>query len=159
MVPRFGQPHTRRCFFVVTVAPIRYCWIHRNDIECLGFTTAWKYVRFYGQSCGIYRYLTDLCQLNSSVSDTDGGRIAVSMFGRRGILLVRTLVAAILCGAGLVGLDDSGILLNYVIVVLLWQNEIETPARNEVEELDFGRGCFGIGMAALVLTILLPLQS
>ena len=93
------------------------------------------------------------------VTDTDGGRIAVSMFGRRGILLVRTLVAAMLCSAGLFGLDDSGILLNYVVVVMLWQNEIETPARNEVEELDFGRGCFGIVMAALVFMILLPMQG
>ena len=104
-------------------------------------------------------YLTDLLLFNSFLTDTDGGRIAISMFGRRGILLVRTLVAAMLCGAGLFGLDDSGILLNYVVIVMLWQNEIETPARNEVEELDFGRGCFGIGMAALVFTILLPMQS
>ena len=72
---------------------------------------------------------------------------------------MRTLVAAILCGAGLFGLDDSGILLNYVIVILLWQNEIETPAHNEVEELDFGRGCLGIGMTVLVFMILLPIQS
>jgi hypothetical protein len=91
------------------------------------------------------------------VTDTDGGRIAMSMFGRRGILLVKTLVAAILCSAGLFGLDDSGIILNYVIVMLLWQNEIETPARNEVEELDAVRGSFGIIMAVLVFLILSPM--
>jgi hypothetical protein len=91
--------------------------------------------------------------------DTDGGRIAVSMFGRRGAFLVRTLVAAMLCSAGLFGMDDSGILLNYVVITMFWQSEIETPARNEVEELDFGRGCFGIGMTALVLMILLPMPS
>jgi hypothetical protein len=91
------------------------------------------------------------------VTDTDGGRIAMSMFGRRGILLVKTLVAAILCSAGLFGLDDSGIILNYVIVMLLWQNEIETPARNEVEELDTVRGSFGIIMAVLVFLILSPM--
>jgi hypothetical protein len=81
------------------------------------------------------------------------------MFSRRGTLFVKTLVAALLCSAGLFGLDDSGILLNYVIVVLLWQNEIETPARNEVEELDLNRGFLGIAMAVLVFMILLPMKS
>ena len=104
-------------------------------------------------------FLTELFLFNSYLTDTDGGRIAISMFGRRGTFIVRTLVAAMLCSAGLFGLDDSGILLNYIVVVFLFQDEIETPARNEVEELDFGRGCFGIGMAALVFMILLPMQS
>jgi hypothetical protein len=81
------------------------------------------------------------------------------MFGRRGTLLVKTLVSALLCSAGLFGLDDSGILLNYVIIVLLWQNEIETPARNEVEELDLNRGLFGIMMGVLVFMTLFPMQS
>jgi hypothetical protein len=92
-------------------------------------------------------------------ADTDGGRISVAMFGRRGTAVVKTFTAIILCGSGLFGLDDSGVLLSYVLLTILWQNELEAPVRNEVEELDFRRGCFAIAMAIFVVLILLPMPS
>ena len=91
--------------------------------------------------------------------DTDGGRISIAMFGRRGTLLVKTLTAAILCGIGLFGFDDSGILLNYVLLIVIWQNELEAPVRNEVDELDFSRGFAAIISAIVVFMTLLPMQS
>lgn len=81
------------------------------------------------------------------------------MFGRRGTAVVKTFMAIILCGSGLFGFDDSGLLLNYILLIVLWQNEIEAPARNEVEELDFGRGCFAIAISIFVVLILLPMPS
>jgi hypothetical protein len=92
-------------------------------------------------------------------ADTDGGRISIAMFGRRGTAVVKTFTAVALCGSGLFGFDDSRLLLNYVLLTILWQNELEAPARNEVEELDFGRGCFAIAMAVCVVLILLPMPS
>jgi hypothetical protein len=91
-------------------------------------------------------------------SDTDGGRIAVTMFGRSGALLVKTFTTIALCVAGLVGFDDAGVLLNYVLLVVLWQSELEAPARNEVEELDVVRGCTAIVAAVLVVLILWPVH-
>jgi len=57
-----------------------------------------------------------------------------------------------------VGFDKAGVLLTYVLFVVIWQRELEAPARNEVEELDFVRGASGIGMAIFVALALLPIQ-
>ena len=92
-------------------------------------------------------------------ADTDGGRISVALFGRRGTVVVKTFTAIILCTSGLFGFDDSGLLLNYVLLTILWQNELEGPARNEVLELDFPRGCFAIAMALFVILTLLPMTK
>jgi hypothetical protein len=78
----------------------------------------------------------------------------VTMFGRRGAYLVSSLTTVLLCVVGLFGWDSSRILLSYTLFSVLWQRELEAPARNEVEELDFGRGVVGI-VAALVVTLTL----
>ena len=90
-------------------------------------------------------------------SDTDGGRIALAMFGRKGTYLVNTFTTIIICGLGIFGLDQSRILLMYVLFTLLWQRELESPARNEVEELDFPRGVLGIATSLLVALVLVPM--
>jgi hypothetical protein len=90
-------------------------------------------------------------------SDTDGGRIALAMFGRKGTYLVNTFTTIIICGAGILHLDESRILLMYVLFTLLWQRELESPARNEVEELDFPRGVLGIATSLLVALVLVPM--
>lgn len=79
------------------------------------------------------------------------------MFGRRGTYLVNTFTAVFLCGLGLVGLDESRILITYVLYTAVWQRELETPARNEVDELDFLRGVLGIFTALLVALALVPM--
>ena len=78
------------------------------------------------------------------------------MFGRRGAYLISTFTAVLLCLVGVFGWDDSRIFLSYTLFALLWQRELETPARNEVEELDFGRGALGIFAALLVGLTLVP---
>lgn len=80
------------------------------------------------------------------------------MFGRRGTYVVKAFTTVLLCAAGLLGYDNSGTLLNYAIFALTCQTELEAPARNEVDELDFGRGALGIVVAIVVCLALLPMQ-
>lgn len=88
---------------------------------------------------------------------TDGGRISVAMFGRRGAFVVKLFTTLLLCVAGIFGLDDSNIFLIYILYVSIWQRELETPSRNEVDELDFPRGLLGIFAALLVGLTLIPM--
>ena len=89
-------------------------------------------------------------------TDTDGGRIAVAMFGRRGAYMVKVFTVLILITIGLVGLDNERILLMYALFTTIWQRELESPAQNEVDELDFGRGFAAIASAIFVALTLLP---
>jgi hypothetical protein len=79
------------------------------------------------------------------------------MFGRRGAFVTKLFSTLALTAAGLFGLDDVNILLAYVLFALIWQRELETPIRNEVDELDFARGLVGIGAAIAVGLILIPI--
>ncbi len=58
------------------------------------------------------------------VPDTDGGRISVAMFGRRGAFVVKLFTTMLLCVAGLVGLDDVYIFLTYVLFVASWKRHL-----------------------------------
>lgn len=80
------------------------------------------------------------------------------MFGRKGAFVIKSFVSLLLCISGLVGLDNSHILLTYLLFAVIWQRELETPAWNEVEEIDLIRGGCGIAMALVVALILLPAQ-
>jgi len=80
------------------------------------------------------------------------------MFGRRGAYIVKTFTTALLCIAGIAGFDNASVLLTYVLFVVIWQRELEAPARNEVEEVDFLRGASGIAMAIFVALTLIPMQ-
>lgn len=106
-----------------------------------------------------YHFLNRRSNTQNSLAyatDTDGGRVSIAMFGRRGAYLISTFTAVLLCLVGVFGWDDSRIFLSYTLFALLWQRELETPARNEVEELDFGRGALGIFAALLVGLTLVP---
>jgi hypothetical protein len=83
--------------------------------------------------------------------------MAMSIFGRRGFFLVKSLSLVAICVAGLFGLDNSEILLLYALYVVLWQRELETPALNEVDDLDRFRGVAAFPIAVLVALTLLPL--
>lgn len=92
------------------------------------------------------------------LGNTDGGRVSIAMFGRRGAYIVKTFTAVLLCLIGIFGFDQSRLLLVYLIFTQLYQRELETPAINEVEELDFPRGVVGIMTALIVALALLPMQ-
>ena len=89
--------------------------------------------------------------------DTDGGRISVAMFGRRGAYVVKTFTTLLLCLTGLFAKDQANIFLFYILFATIWQRELETPVRNEVDELDFPRGLVGIATATLVGLTLIPM--
>ena len=79
------------------------------------------------------------------------------MFGRRGAFVVKLFTTLLLCVAGIVGLDKVNIFLTYILFASIWQRELETPMRNEVDELDFGRGLVGIAAAIAVGLVLIPM--
>ena len=80
------------------------------------------------------------------------------MLGRRGSYALNLFTNLVVGFASLFGSDaHSEILLTYLLFVAIWQRELETPSRNEVEELDFVRGTLGITVALLVALVLLPI--
>ena len=83
----------------------------------------------------------------------------MAMFGRRGAFVVKLFTTLILAASGLLGLDELNVLLAYVIFTLVWQRELESPVRNEVDEIDFSRGLLAIASAILVGLILIPMTS
>lgn len=90
-------------------------------------------------------------------ADTDGGRISLAMFGRRGAFVTKLFTMVILATAGLFGLDDANVLVAYGLFTLIWQRELDTPVRNEVDELDISRGMIGIASSIVVGLILIPM--
>ena len=91
------------------------------------------------------------------IGNTDGGRVSQVMFGRRGAYLVSVFTLLLSCVLGLCGLDDQRILLVYILFAMVWQREPESPALNEVDDLDFQRGLLGIAASVLVFLTLLPM--
>lgn len=104
--------------------------------------------------CGIMSHTLALLPLGN----TDGGRISIAMFGRRGSYIVKSFTAVLLCIIGIFGMDPSHIILLYAIYTQLYQRELEIPAYNEVEELDFNRGLMAIITAFVVALTLIPMQ-
>jgi membrane-associated protease RseP (regulator of RpoE activity) len=88
---------------------------------------------------------------------TDGGRIALAMFGRPGANLLKYFTTLLLYLWSLVGLNSLLMIFPYIAFVVLWQYDPEAPARNEVEQLDFPRASLGISMALIMALVLLPL--
>lgn len=92
------------------------------------------------------------------VGNTDGGRIAQSLFGRKWARVISGLSLVILVLSGLFGLDQANLLLSYTVVVAFWQRNPELPCRNEVDDVEIGRGFVAIAAALLASLILIPLQ-
>ena len=76
------------------------------------------------------------------VGRTDGGRIAMSLFGRSGSQAI-TLVS--LTALFVLGLSGSDLMLFYFGFVVLGQSELEIPMRNEVDDV----GVLGILLSSL----------
>ena len=114
----------------------------------------------YLSSCLILiSYFLFLISLLTSpiIIDTDGGRISQSLFGRKWARVISGLSLLILVLSGVFGLDDSNILLSYVLIVTIWQRNPEIPCRNEVDDVDYGRVAVAIAGAMLASLVLLPL--
>jgi len=85
---------------------------------------------------------------------TDGGRVALALFGRSGAQLLSFLTDVFLF---LGGITKSDTMLLYFSFVAFFQSELEIPLRNEVDEVDFGRSLLAIASGVLVLLTITPL--
>lgn len=86
---------------------------------------------------------------------TDGGRIALALFGRPSKLAVGNITMFALLIAGVLGSD---LFLFYFAFCLAFQSGNEVPARNEVEKVDLTRVFVATGAYMIVLLALIPFQ-
>jgi hypothetical protein len=85
---------------------------------------------------------------------TDGGRMALSLFGRGPKLLIgNAFMFAIL----LIGTLGSDLFLFYFAFCLAFQSGNEIPAKNEVDSVDFSRVIAGTLIYVLALLVLIPI--
>ena len=93
------------------------------------------------------------------IGNTDGGRIALSVFGRSFAKFVRGATLIVLVGAGFFGGDEANLLLFYAVFAQIWQREPEIPCKNEVDGVSDGRAIvafitlFLVGLAVVPLSI------
>lgn len=85
---------------------------------------------------------------------TDGGRIALTLFGRSGTQLVSFLTFVFMFLQGIAGSD---LLLFFFSFVVFFQSELEIPQRNEVDDMDFSRVLLATATGVLVLLTLIPM--
>ena len=88
-------------------------------------------------------------------SATDGGRMALALFGRNTKTVIGYLTMATLLVAGAFGSD---LFLFYFAFIIVFQKGNEVPARNEFDDIDTSRIILGgVGFALAFLT-LVPVQ-
>lgn len=85
---------------------------------------------------------------------TDGGRMALVLFGRGVKLVSGQLFRVVLFFLGLFGSD---LFLFYFSFVIFFQNGNEIPSRNEVDELDYGRVLVATAAGVLTALTLIPM--
>lgn len=88
------------------------------------------------------------------VGRTDGGRIALTLFGRSGTQLVSFLTFVFMFIQGILGSD---LILFFFSFVVFFQSELEIPQRNEVDDMDFSRVLLATATGVLVLLALIPM--
>ena len=86
---------------------------------------------------------------------TDGGRIALAMFGRGGKAFIGNLFLSTIF---LVGVLGSDLFLFYFSFLIAFQTGNEIPARNEVDDISFSRILVATTGTVLALLILIPFQ-
>lgn len=89
--------------------------------------------------------------------NSDGGRISLALFGRRGAFILKAFTIILLCLFGLFGFDETNILLFYALLCVVWQRDLEKPIKNEFDELDLGRGGLAIAMGFIAALTLSPM--
>lgn len=85
---------------------------------------------------------------------TDGGRVSLALFGRGGAQFVGILTLITLFTAGIFSSDS---LLLYFAFILFYQNELEIPLRNEVDDVDFSKVLLATLSGVLVLLTIIPM--
>jgi len=86
---------------------------------------------------------------------TDGGRVALAIFGRSGTQLIGLLTLIFTFAAGILGSDY---LLFYFSYVTFFQSELEIPCRDEVTEVEFSRVLLAVAGWILALLVVIPMS-
>jgi membrane-associated protease RseP (regulator of RpoE activity) len=89
------------------------------------------------------------------VGTTDGGRIALSVFGRGAKLLVGNAFLFAMLAIGLLGSD---LFLFYFAFCIAFQPGNEIPSRNEVDRVDFSRVVVATSAYIVAILALIPFQ-
>mgnify|MGYP000316899097 CR=1 FL=1 len=90
------------------------------------------------------------------IGTTDGGRVALSMFGRE----VKAAIGNIfLFAIFLFGVLGSDLFLFYFSFIIAFQTGNEIPARNEVDSISFSRVLLATGATVLAALTLIPFQQ
>jgi hypothetical protein len=87
---------------------------------------------------------------------TDGGRIAITLFGRAFKISVATLAQIAILFLGSFG--GSDLFLFYFMFCVLFQRGNEIPARNETDKLDLARCFVAGGLYVIAALTLIPFQ-
>jgi len=87
---------------------------------------------------------------------TDGGRVGLALFGRSGMQVAgfTTSVALVIQGI----FYGSDLLLFFFSFAAFFQNQLEIPQQNEVDDVDFSRVLLATAAGFLVLLTLIPMQ-
>jgi Zn-dependent protease len=88
---------------------------------------------------------------------TDGGRLSLALFGRKGHSLLGGACWTLLLLASLF-LKNSDILVGAWVVNNIAQNDPEVPCRDEVANVDIVRGLFAMGLWFFAILVLVPMQ-
>lgn len=91
------------------------------------------------------------------IGNTDGGRIALTIFGRGFLRFVRSLTLGLLILAGLFGSDQADLLIVYAIIAQIWMGKPEIPCKNEVDGVDDGRLILALLVSFVVGLAVVPL--
>jgi hypothetical protein len=110
-------------------------------VQCAGM----KYAMKYDSNSHMFR---------SSIA-TDGGRIALTLFGRGAKLLIGNVFLLALLAVGLIGSD---LFLFYFTFCIAFQPGNEVPARNEVDRVAFSRVVVAMTAYVVALLSLIPFQ-
>ena len=92
------------------------------------------------------------------IGNTDGGRIATSLFGRSFAKFVRGATLVGMVGAGFFGGDEASLLLFFAIFAQIWQKEQEIPCKNEIDGVSDERAILAFATAFLVGLAVVPLS-
>ena len=90
------------------------------------------------------------------IAATDGGRMAMSLFGRAFKISVATLALIAVLFLGSFG--GSDLFLFYFMFCVVFQSGNEIPARNEVDKLDLLRCFVAGGLYVIAALTLIPFQ-
>jgi len=91
------------------------------------------------------------------IGNTDGGRIALSVFGRSLSRVTRTVTIGIIVISSFFVGDALNVLLFYTIYAQIWQRDPEIACKNEVENVNDVRAVIAVFTGLLTALAVIPL--